>query len=55
MEVEVVNYRIKVSSDLMAFQLHKVLRDNSDKINEFIKSLDKDIKEVKTERVSLQR
>lgn len=55
MEVEVVNYRIKVSSDLMGFQLHKVLSENSERINDFIKSLSKDIKEVKTERVSLQR
>ena len=55
MEEQVVNYRIKVSSDLMGFQLHKVLTDNSEKINDFIKSLSKDIKEVKTERVSLQR
>ena len=55
MEVQAVNYRIQVSSDLMGFQLHKVLTDNAEKINDFIKSLSKDIKEVKTERISLQR
>ena len=55
MEEQVVNYRIQVSSDLMGFQLHKVLSDNSEKINDFIKSLSKDIKEIKTERISLQR
>ena len=55
MEEQIVNYRIKVSSDLMGFQLHKVLSDNSDKINDFIMSLSKDIKEVKTERIAFQR
>ena len=55
MEVQGVNYRIKVTSDLMGFQLHKVLTDNADKINDFICSLSPDIQEVKTERISLQR
>ena len=55
MEEQVVNYRIKVSSDLMGFQLHKVLTDNAEKINDFIRSLSQDIKEVTTERISLQR
>ena len=55
MEVQVVNYKIKVSSDLMGFQLHKVLTDNAEKINDFIKSLSPDIQEVTTERISLQR
>ena len=39
----------------MGFELHKVLTDNADKINDFICSLLSDIKEVKTERISLQR
>ena len=55
MEVQVVNYRIQVNSDLMCFELHKILSDNSEKINDFIKSLSEDIKEVKTERIAFQR
>ena len=39
----------------MCFELHKILSDNSEKINDFIKSLSKDIKEVKTERIAFQR
>lgn len=55
MEIHGINYKMRIATDLMGFQLYEVLSEHSKEIENFICSLSPKIKRASTERISLQR
>lgn len=55
METQVTNISTIIKSDMMSFQLHKVLTDHKEEIEQFIKGLDPRISKVEVDRISFKR